>query len=76
VLTPTVGEFNEELQERIKRHGLRTQQGALPLLGLVVGNNVGEIQKLVDEKVDGWKDALKLLAYEEIPTQLALLVGR
>jgi len=75
VLTPSVGEFKEELQQTIQRHGL-TLRGAFPLLGTVVGNNIDEMQKLVNEKVEGWKKALQLLAYEEIPTQLALLVGR
>ena len=32
--------------------------------------------QLVEEKVGQWKKTLALLAYEEIPTQLALLVGR
>ena len=42
----------------------------------MVGNDVDEMQKFVNDKVTGWKNALGLLAHEEIPTQLALLVGR
>ena len=60
----------------IARQGFRTQKGALPLLGTVVGNDDKVIQQLVNDKVDGWKKALELLAHEEIPAQLALLVGR
>jgi hypothetical protein len=41
----------------------------------VVGNDVNVIKKLVNEKLEGWKKALELLAREEMPTQLALLLG-
>ena len=76
ILTSVGGQMDEGLQEKIAQRGLRPQKGAIPLLGSVVGNDVNEIQRLVNEKVDGWKKALELLAHEEIPTQLALLVGR
>lgn len=60
----------------IEKHGLRARKGALSLLGTVVGNDIEKMQEHVVEEVEGWKKALELLAYEEIPAQLALLVGR
>lgn len=76
VLIPGLDEAPDELLRKIERYGLRTQKGALPLLGTVVGHDPNKIQTLVEEKVEGWKKAVELLASEEIPTQLALLVGR
>ena len=76
VLIPNVGGMNEQLLNAVSKHGLRAQKGALPLLGSVVGHDRSEMKKLVDEKVKGWEKALALLAHEEMPTQLALLVGR
>ena len=76
MLTPGLDEVPDELRSKIDRHGLRMQKGALPLLGTVVGHDREEIQRFVEEKVEGWKKAVELLAYEEILAQLALLVGR
>ena len=64
------------LEQQIEAHGFRKQEGALPLLGTVVGTDRKRMLQLVEEKVGQWKKTLALLAYEQIPTQLALLVGR
>jgi hypothetical protein len=75
VLLPA-GELSDEWRQAIQRHGLRTRRGALPLLGTVVGNNLAEMEQVVKEKVEKWENALALLAREEVPAQLALLVAR
>jgi hypothetical protein len=76
ILTSKIGKDSEELQNMINQHGLHVQRGATPLLGTVVGTDENEIQKLVVEQVETWKKALELLACEELPAQLSLLIGR
>jgi hypothetical protein len=78
VLISDVGDAaqKEQLHQLVEKHGLRLQRGAVPFLGTVVGHDRQAIKQLVTEKVDRWKKALDLLAREEIPTQLALLVAR
>ena len=76
ILISKTGEVSEELQNTINQHGLHIQRGATPLLGTVVGTDENEIQKLVVEQMETWKKALELLACEELPTQLSLLIGR
>ena len=51
-----------------------TSNGELPRYW--VGTDENEIQKLVVEQMETWKKALELLACEELPTQLSLLIGR
>ena len=76
ILLPASRNLEQKVKHKLDELQLSVVQGALPMLGTVVGNDPAAVQQWVNKKVESWRSMLPLLERQEIPAQLALLIAR
>ena len=64
------------INERVQHYQFKKSSGLLPLLGTAVGTTANKKMHWVKTKVQSWQPIFDILAREDFPAQLSLLIAR
>jgi len=64
------------IEESLQRYQFKKAQGVLPLLGTAVGLDTLKKQAWAREKIDSWLPIFDILAKDDFPAQVSLLIAR